>query len=276
MIKQDHQLPISKQAEVLGFSRGMMYYKPHPINQNDLDLMTELDRLHMEFPFMGTRMLVNQLTNRGFSVGRTHVRTLMQRMGIHAIYRKPRTSGQHPQHKKYLYLLRNMEIGVNQVWALDTTYIPMEKGFVYLTAVIDWSSRTILAHKVATTLESCHAVEVLSEALRKYPAPKIVNTDQGSQFTADEFVYTVVNHDCKISMDGRGAWRDNVMIERFWRTIKYEEIYLKAYETVRIAKSAISKYINWYNTKRGHSSLNNQTPNEIYGIDTINVFNMAA
>ena len=276
MIQQDHQLSLGKQTELLGFSRGMMYYEPHPLGQKDLNLMNEMDKLHLEYPFMGTRMLVQQLARQGFSVGRAHVRTLMQRMGIHAIYRKPRTSGQHPKHKKYPYLLRKKEIDINQVWALDTTYIPMEKGFVYLTAVIDWSSRTILAHKVAITLEACHAVEVLSEALSKYPAPEIVNTDQGSQFTADEFIYTVVNHGCKISMDGKGSWRDNVMIERFWKTIKYEEIYLKAYETVQVAKSAISGYINWYNTERRHSSLDNQTPNEAYGILAVNATKKAA
>ena len=276
MIQQDHQLSLGKQTELLGFSRGMMYYEPHPLGQKDLNLMNEMDKLHLEYPFMGTRMLVQQLARQGFSVGRAHVRTLMQRMGIHAIYRKPGTSGQHPKHKKYPYLLRKKEIGINQVWALDTTYIPMEKGFVYLTAVIDWSSRTILAHKVAITLEACHAVEVLSEALSKYPVPEIVNTDQGSQFTVDEFVYTVVNHGCKISMDGKGSWRDNVMIERFWKTIKYEEIYLKAYETVQVAKSAISRYINWYNAERRHSSLDNQTPNETYGILAVNAVKKAA
>lgn len=265
MINRNSELSISRQAELLGFSRGMVYYTPKPISEADLALMHAIDKLHMEHPFMGARMLRNQLQRAGFNVGRQHVRTLMRRMGIHAIYRKPRnTSGQNPAHKIYPYLLRGKQIAVNQVWALDTSYIPMEKGFVYLTAVIDWATRKVLAHKIAITLEACHAVDVLSEALAHHPAPDIVNTDQGSQFTAQDFVDTVHAAGCRMSMDGRGAWRDNVMVERLWRSVKYEHVYLTAYVGVAQAKREIAHYLAWYNSERQHSSLNKQTPDEAY------------
>ena len=265
MIDRNNNLSISRQAELLGFSRGMVYYAPKPISASDLALMHAIDKLHMAHPFMGARMLRNQLQRDGFNVGRQHVRTLMHRMGIHAIYRKPKnTSLNNPAHKIYPYLLRGKQITANQVWALDTSYIPMERGFVYLTAVIDWATRKVLAHKVAITLEACHAVDVLSEALAKYPSPDIVNTDQGSQFTAQDFVDTVHAAGCKLSMDGRGAWRDNVMVERLWRSVKYEHVYLTAYDSVAQAKRALSQYLEWYNSEREHSSLNKQTPDGAY------------
>lgn len=265
MINRNSKISISRQAELLGFSRGMVYYQPKPVSASDLGLMHAIDRLHMEYPFMGSRMLCNQLRRDGLKVGRQRMRALMRRMGIHAIYRKPKhTSTTNPAHKVYPYLLRGKQITSNQVWALDTSYIPMEKGFVYLTAVMDWATRKVLAHKVAITLEACHAVEVLSEALAHYPAPEIVNTDQGSQFTAQEFITTVHAAGCKMSMDGRGAWRDNVMVERLWRSVKYEHVYLTAYESVLQAKREIAKYFAWYNAKRVHSSLNQQTPDEAY------------
>jgi putative transposase len=184
---------------------------------------------------------------------------------MHAIYRKPKnTSGQNPAHRIYPYLLRDKQIAVNQVWALDTSYIPMAKGFVYLTAVVDWATRKVLAHKVAITLEACHAVDVLSEALANHPVPSIVNTDQGSQFTAQDFVDSVHVAGCQMSMDGRGAWRDNVMVERLWRSVKYEHVYLTAYDGVAQAKREIAHYLAWYNSKREHTSLNKQTPDEAY------------
>ncbi len=276
MINRDSELSITRQAELLGFSRGMVYYEPKVINEFDLKLMNAIDKLHMDFPFMGARMLRNQLNRQCLNVGRRHVRTLMRRMGIHAIYRKPKnTSANNPEHKVYPYLLRGMNITANQVWALDTTYIPMARGFVYLTAVIDWATRKVLAHKVAITLEACHAIDVLNEAFAKYDAPQIVNTDQGSQFTAHDFVQTVKDNNCQISMDGRGAWRDNVMIERLWRSVKYERVYLKAYDSVAHAKADISEYLWWYNSEREHSSLNKQTPNEVYN-KTVRTFNLAA
>ena len=276
MINRHSGLSITRQAEQLGFSRGMVYYEPKVINEVDLKLMHAIDKLHMDFPFMGARMLRNQLNREGFNVGRRHVRTLMRRIGIHAIYRKPKnTSANNPEHKVYPYLLRGMNISTNQVWALDTTYIPMARGFVYLTAVIDWATRKVLTHKVAITLEASHAVDVLTQAFAKYDAPQIINTDQGSQFTAHDFVQTVKNNGCQISMDGRGAWRDNVMIERLWRSVKYERVYLKAYDSVAHAKADIADYLQWYNSEREHSSLNKQTPDEAY-YKTLKTFNLAA
>ena len=265
MINRDSQISIRHQAQLLGFSRGMVYYQPKPLSQTQLDLMNAIDRLHMQYPFMGARMLRNQVNRLGFATGRRLITTLMRRMGINAIYRKPRnTSNKNPAHKIYPYLLRKKTITPNQVWALDTSYIPMAKGFVYLTAVIDWATRKVLSHRVAITLEACHAVDVLNEALGKYPKPEIVNTDQGSQFTALEFVETVQSAGCLVSMDGRGAWRDNVMVERLWRSVKYERVYLTAYDSVQIAKTDIAEYFDWYNEVREHSSLDKQTPNEAY------------
>ncbi len=265
MINRNHKISISTQAQLLGFSRGMVYYKPKAISDTTLVLMHAIDRLHMDYPFMGARMLCDHLNRQGYTVGRKCIATLMRRMGIHAIYRKPRnTSANNPAHKVFPYLLRNKSIAANQVWALDTSYIPMSKGFVYLTAVIDWATRKVLAHKVAITLEASHAVTVLNEAFAQFDKPEIINTDQGSQFTAEEFVDTVLGNGCKLSMDGRGAWRDNVMVERLWRTVKYEHVYLNAYDSVRQAKEALSHYLGWYNSERLHSSLGKQTPDEAY------------
>ena len=265
MIDRNSDISIGRQAHLLGFSRGMVYYKPKPISASELTLMHAIDKLHMDYPFMGSRMQRNQLKRNGLKVGREHVRTLMRRIGIKAIYRKPKnTSANNPEHKIYPYLLRNMTIGVNQVWSLDTSYIPMERGFVYLTAVIDWAARKVLAHKVAVTLEASHAVDVLTQALANFPKPEIVNTDQGSQFTALDFVNLVKDNGCKVSMDGRGAWVDNVMVERLWRSVKYERVYLRAYDSVAIAQADIADYFQWYNSVREHSSLNGQTPDELY------------
>ena len=189
----------------------------------------------------------------------------MRRMNIEALAPKPGTSKARPGHTIYPYLLRNVVINrSNQVWALDTTYIPMAKGFVYLTAVVDVASRRVLAHKLATTLEAYHAVEIIEQAFNRYGTPDIVNTDQGSQFTAEEFTQAVFKRGAQLSMDGRGAWRDNVFVERLWRTVKYERVYLKAYDSVSQARSDIAEYIDWYNTKRPHSSLDGQTPDGAY------------
>ena len=265
MIDRGHALSISRQAQLVGISRGSVYYQPKAVNTVDLKLMRHIDELHLEHPFMGARMLRDQLNREGFDVGRKHVGTLMKRMGIEALYKKPNTSKKHPGHKIYPYLLRGLSIEkANQVWALDTTYIPMAKGFVYLTAVVDWASRKVLASKVAITLESCHAVDVLQEAFNRHGRPEIVNTDQGSQFTADEFVRTVKDNGCKISMDGRGAWRDNVIVERLWKSVKYERVYLYAYDSVIEARESISEYMDWYNKSRPHSSLGRKTPEEAY------------
>ena len=265
MIDHSHGLPITRQAGLLGMSRGSVYYLPRPVSAADLALMRKLDELHLEHPFMGARMLRDQLARQGIHAGRRHIRTLMLKMGIEALAPQPGTSQAAPGHKIYPYLLRSLAINrANQVWALDTTYIPMARGFVYLTAVVDVASRCVLAHKVAITLEAIHAREVIEQAFARYGAPEIVNTDQGSQFTALEFTEVVHEHGCKLSMDGRGAWRDNVFVERLWRSVKYERVYLKAYDSVSAARADIADYLTWYNTHRPHSSLNRVTPHEKY------------
>ena len=265
MIDRDHQLSIARQSELLGISRGSVYYLPRPVSAADLALMRRIDELHLEHPFMGARMLRDQLDRQGIRVGRRHVRTLMLRMGIEALAPKPGTSKRAPGHKIYPYLLRALAITrANQVWALDTTYIPMARGFVYLTAVVDVASRRVLAHRVAITLEAIHAKEVIEQALARYGVPEIVNTDQGSQFSAEEFTRVVLAAGCKLSMDGRGAWRDNVFVERLWRSVKYERVYLKAYDSVSAARGDIAEYLAWYNAHRGHSSLDRLTPDEAY------------
>ena len=265
MIDRDHKLSITRQASLLNISRGTVYYLPQPVSPADLALMRRIDELHLEHPFMGARMLRDQLNRQGIGVGRRHVRTLMLRMGIEALAPQPGTSQAAPGHKVYPYLLRKLSITrSNQVWALDTTYVPMARGFVYLTAVVDVASRKVLAHKVAITLEALHAVEVIEQAFARYGAPEIVNTDQGSQFTAEEFTHVVLGKGCKLSMDGRGAWRDNVFVERLWRSVKYERVYLKAYDAVSLARTDIADYLDWYNVHRHHSSLERLTPDEKY------------
>jgi putative transposase len=265
MIDRAHALPVSRQVQLVGIARSSAYYQPHPVSETDLKLMRRLDELHLEFPFAGARMLVRLLKREGVQVGRKHVGTLMKRIGIEALYCKPNTSRRHAKHKIWPYLLRGMTINrANQVWALDTSYIPMARGFVYLTAVVDWASRKVLAHRVAITMEAMNAVEALEEAFAKYGLPEIVNTDQGSQFTATEFTDAVLRRGIRLSMDGKGAWRDNVFVERVWRSVKYEEVYLKAYESVSHARRSIGDYLNLYNQKRPHSSLSDQTPDEAY------------
>ena len=276
MIDRDHELSITRQAKLLNISRGTVYYLPQPTSSADLALMRRIDQLHLEHPFMGARMLRDQLDRQGVHVGRRHVRTLMLRMGIEALAPQPGTSKAAPGHKVYPYLLRKLAIErANQVWALDTTYIPMVRGFVYLTAVVDVASRRVLAHKVAITLEAINAKEVIEQAFARYGVPEIVNTDQGSQFTASEFTDVVLAKGCKLSMDGRGAWRDNVFVERLWRSIKYERVYLKAYDGVSAARGDIADYFIWYNTHRPHSRLERLTPQEQY-VTTLPQMNWAA
>ena len=265
MIDRTHPLSVSRQAELLNISRGAVYYLPKPTSQRDLAIMNAIDRLHLDFPFMGSRQLGRALHAQSHDVGRLHVRTLMRKMGISALAPQPGTSQRNPQHKVFPYLLRQLPINrSNQVWALDTTYIRMARGFVYLTAVVDVYSRRILAHRVSITLEAVHAVDALHEAYRRFGKPDIVNTDQGSQFTAQEFVDAVLGNEVKLSMDGRGAWRDNVFVERIWRSVKYERVYLRAYDSVSMARADIAHYIDWYNAERGHSSLAGKTPEEVW------------
>ena len=265
MIDRTHTLPIVQQCQILELARSTAYYQPTPVSSADLALMRRIDELHLEHPFMGARMLRRQLRQEGVKVGRRHVATLMKKMGIEALAPQPGTSQRAPGNKIYPYLLRKVSIvRSNQVWALDTTYIPMARGFVYLTAVVDVASRRVLAHKVAITLEACHAREVIDAAFARHGTPEIVNTDQGSQFTAETFTEAVLAQGCKLSMDGRGAWRDNVFVERVWRSVKYERVYLKAYDSVSAARADIAEYLHWYNTGRSHSSLSDATPEQAY------------
>ena len=265
MINRDHKLPLARQAKALGISRSSIYYKPRVISEADLKLMRRIDELHLEHPFAGSRMLRDLLCNEGLQVGRLHVRTLMKRMGIEAIYRRPNSSKPQPGHKIHPYLLRDLAVTrPNQVWATDISYIPMKRGFVYLVAIVDWFSRRVLAWRLSITMEVDFCIEALKEALSRYGKPEIFNTDQGSQFTSTAFTDVLKEAGIKISMDGKGAWRDNVFVERLWRTIKYEEVYLHAYETVPQARAGIGKYLSFYNKKRPHSSLDRQTPDQVY------------
>ena len=242
-----------------------MYYLPKPVSETDLTLMRRIDELHLELPFAGARMLRDLLRQEGFKAGRKHIATLMRRMGIEALYRKPNTSRKHPENPVYPYLLRNLIVTQpNQVWAMDITYIPMRKGFVYLAAVIDWYSRKVLSHRVSITMETDFCMETVEEAVARYGKPEIFNTDQGSQFTSSAFTGLLKQHGIRISMDGKGAWRDNVFVERLWKSVKYEEVYLKAYNTVSEARTSIAQYFEFYNRRRPHSSLDRMTPEQFY------------
>lgn len=265
MIDRSHDLPISRQARLLGFARSSVYYQPVPVSETDLRLMRRLDELHLDAPFAGSRMLRDMVNREGFPVGRKHVSTLMQRMGIEALYRKPNTSKRHKGHTIYPYLLRGVNVTrANHVWAMDITYIPMAKGFVYLCAVVDWASRKILSHRISISMDTAFCLEALEEAFERYGQPEVFNTDQGSQFTSEAFTSALKARDIRISMDGKGSWRDNVFVERIWRSIKYEEVYLRAYDTVSSAKENIGRYIAFYNSRRPHSRLDKQTPDEFY------------
>ena len=265
MIDRKHELSITRQAKALGVSRGSVYYLPRPVSASVLALMRRIDELHLDYPFAGSRMLQGLLLGEGYQVGRVKVRNLMKRMGIEAIYRRPNTSKPAPGHKIYPYLLRKLPVTrPNQVWAMDITYIPMKRGYVYLAAVDDWNTRRVLAWRLSITLETAFCTEAVEEAMAKYGKPDIFNTDQGSQFTSVAFIKMLKDAKIKISMDGKGAWRDNVFVERLWRSVKYEEVYLKAYENVPEARTEIGRYLTFYNTKRPHSSLDGQTPDQAY------------
>jgi putative transposase len=265
MIDRDHKLSVTRQAELLEISRASVYYLPRPVSDADLGLMRRIDALHLEHPFMGARMLRDSLRREGFEVGRKHVATLMARMGVEPLYRRPRTTRKHPGHVVYPYLLRGMTIErANQVWAMDITYIPMARGFVYLAAVVDWASRRVLAHRVSISMDTDFCVQALEEALARYGCPEIFNTDQGSQFTSSAFTEVLDKRGIRISMDGKGAWRDNVFVERLWRSVKYEEVYLRAYDSVSEAKANLARYFAFYNARRPHSSLDGRTPDEFY------------
>ena len=253
MIDPAHDLSITKQAEALNISRGSVYYLPGQMLDADLAIMRCLDRLHLEFPFAGSRMLQGLLIADGYKIGRRHVKTLMKRMEIEALYRRPRTTKPEPGHKIYPYLLRGMAITQpNQVWAMDITYIPMARGFVYLAVVLDSFSRRVLSWRVSITMEAAFCVETLEDALARHGKPDIFNTDQGSQFTGTAFTGVLIKNAIAISMDSKGAWRDNVFVERLWRSVKYEEVYLRAYDGVSEARASIGRY-SIFITAGGHT-----------------------
>jgi putative transposase len=265
MIDRTHALPITRQANALGIARSTVYALPRPVSERDLHLMKLIDRFHLEMPFAGARMLRDLLALMSILVGRKHVATLMKRMGIEALYRKPRTTRKHPQHPVYPYLLRGLTIDrPNQVWAMDLTYIPMARGFVYLVAVLDWYSRKVLSWQVSITMDVHSCLAAVEEAIARFGPPQIMNTDQGSQFTSLAFTGLLKDHDIRISMDGKGAWRDNVFVERLWRPVKYEEVYLHAYDTVSDSRTGIGRYFDLYNRRRPHSSLGRRTPDDVY------------
>ncbi len=265
MIDRGHALPLKRQAALLKLSRSTVYYQPRPVPAADLAIMRRIDALHLDYPFAGSRMLRDLLRGEGIAIGREKVSGMMKRMGIEALYRRPNTSKPAPGHKIYPYLLRRLAVErANQVWAMDITYIPMARGFVYLAAVADWFSRRVLAWRLSISMAVDFCIEAVEEALARYGRPEIFNTDQGSQFTSLDFTRLLTGNDIAISMDGKGAWRDNVFVERLWRSLKYEEVYLRAYDSVGEARRSIGRYFDFYNGKRPHSSLDRKTPDQAY------------
>jgi len=265
MIDKTHALPVAVQCRLLDISRGCVYYRPVPVSPTDLHLMRRLDELHLEHPCFGSRRLVVLLGREGIDVGRQHVRTLMRRMGIEAIYRKPRTSMANLAHRVYPYLLKDVAIErPNQAWAADISYVPMARGFGYLVAIIDLYSRKVMAHRLSNTMTTDFCIEALDEALTRFGAPEIFNTDQGAQFTDSDFTDRLKAHGIAISMDGKRRWIDNVFIERLWRTVKYEEVYLKAYDSLSDARAQLKVFLDRYNDFRPHQALGHRTPDAVY------------
>jgi len=265
MIERGSEVPVTRQAQLLGLSRSSVYYTPRALPERDLLLMRRIDELHLELPFYGSRKLADQLRREGHAVGRRHVATLMRRMGIEALYRRPRTSLPARGAAIYPYLLAGLPIErPNQVWASDITYLPMAHGFLYLVAILDVASRKVLAFRLSNTLTADFCVEALEEALAKYGRPEIFNTDQGAQFTSDEWIKVLKDADVAISMDGKGRWIDNVFIERLWRSVKYEEVYLHGYPNGTEARMALTRYFSFYNARRSHQALAYSRPDEVY------------
>ena len=265
MINREHPLPLVQQCRILNLSRSGMYYLPLLVSDKDRELMRLIDEIHLNYPYLGTRGIRNELWNKGHKVGRGHVRTLMRKMDIEALYRKPRLTKTHPEHTIYPYLLRGVTITeANAVWCSDITYIPMAKGFCYLVAIMDWASRKVLAWRLSNTSDTSFCMEALEEALSLHDTPQLFNTDQGSQFTSDDFTNILKKHDIKISMDGRGRWMDNVFIERLWKSVKYEDIYLKAYNSIAEVRRGLTTWFDRYNTQRRHQGLDDRTPDEVY------------
>ena len=265
MVDREHQkLPVVRQCALLGVARSSIYYRPKATSEEDLSLMGEIDQQYLETPFYGFRRMKAWLGRRGTRVSRKRVQRLMRAMGRRAIYRRPSTSRRSPEHPVYPYLLRNVRITwPNQVWAADITYLPMARGFLYLVAVMDWHSRYVLAWRLSNTLEAGFFAEALEEALTK-GQPEVFNTDQGSQFTSWELTQVLQDRDVRISMDGKGRHSDNIFVERLWRTVKYEEVYLKAYASVLEAQKGLEDYFRFYNGLRPHQALGYRTPAEVF------------
>jgi len=265
MIEPSQQLSVSRQCQMMGLSRSSYYYQSNPIRTEDLKLMRRIDEMYLQNPTMGSRGIKRQLKREGQRVNRKRIQRLMRLMGIEAIYPKPHTSRPHPQHRIYPYLLRDLTIDrPNQVWAADITYVPMARGFMYLVAIMDWHSRKILSWRISNTLETSFCIEALNEALDRYGAPEIFNTDQGAQFTSIAFTRALKYHQVKISMDGRGRCQDNIFIERLWWTIKHQYLYLRSFGTGRALRHGLKDWVRYYNQERGHSSLDDLTPDEVY------------
>jgi putative transposase len=265
MIDKEDALSMTRQCQILGLSRSGLYYMPAPVSAKDRELMRQIDKIHLMYPFYGSRNIRNELWARGYDVGRDRVRRLMRRIGVEALYVKPRLSLAHPGHVKYPYLLRGLEIvRANHVWAADITYIPMARGFCYLVAIMDWASRMVLSWRLSNTLDSAFCADALEEAITKYGCPDIFNTDQGSQFTAEAFTNILRSNGIAISMDGKGRWMDNIFIERLWKSVKYEDIYLKAYASMAEVKKGLAIYFQFYNEKRWHNNFDRKTPAVVY------------
>jgi putative transposase len=264
-IHVEHTLSKTRRCQLLGVARSTAYYQPQSISDEDLALMRQVDEIHLARPFYGSRRIAEERTERGQPVNRKRVQRLMRQMGLHALYPRQRASQPGKGHTIYPYLLRDLAIErPNQVWASDISYIPMAKGFMYLVAILDWHSRRVLAWRLSNTLETDFCLEALHEALGRFGKPEIFNTDQGVQFTSDAFTRVLKDHDIDISMDGKGRWVDNVFVERLWRSVKYEDIYLRAYETPRQLREGLTRYFDFYNTERRHSALDRRTPDAVY------------
>jgi putative transposase len=265
MIDRDATLPVTSQCELLEVARSTVYYQPTPTPQGDIDLMRRIDQIHLGYPFLGSRRIVDALAEAGIVVNRKKVQRLMRLMGLAALYPKPRTTIPTVGHRIYPYLLRGLTIDrPNQVWCADVTYLPMAHGFLYLVAIMDWYSRKVLSWRLSNTMDPSFCVDALTAAIDAYGAPEMFNTDQGSQFTSDAFTGVLNQHRITISMDGRGRWMDNIFIERLWRSVKYEEVYLKAYENGTQARQGLADYFVFYNSRRRHQSLSRRTPDEVY------------
>jgi putative transposase len=265
MIEKGAELPVTSQCEFLQLSRSSVYYQPTPISPKELELMRLIDEIHLARPFWGSRIIRNELWSRGPRIGRGQVRRLMRKMGIVALYVKPRLSVANTSHRKYPYLLRGLSIKCpNQVWATDITYIPMAKGFCYLVAIMDWASRMVLSWRLSNTLDSAFCIDALQEAIDRYGCPEIFNTDQGCQFTAEAFTDVLRSNNIAISMDGKGRWQDNVFIERLWRSVKYEDVYLKSYASPSELRAGLIDYFKFYNEKRWHQNFDRKTPSMVY------------